>query len=38
MTEQGLISMGYDDVIIFRPGALLNAVRRESRLAEKLVM
>ncbi|KIP02266.1 hypothetical protein PHLGIDRAFT_122614 [Phlebiopsis gigantea 11061_1 CR5-6] len=38
LTEQGLVSMGYDDVIIFRPGALLNAERKESRIFEKIAM
>jgi hypothetical protein len=34
LTEQALAELGYKDTIIFRPGALSNTQRSDSRLAE----
>jgi len=35
LTEQALAELGYADTIIFRPGALANTQRAESRFAER---
>jgi oxidoreductase len=34
LTEQALAELGYKDTIIFRPGALSNTQRSDSRFAE----
>lgn len=36
MTEQSLATLGYDDVIFFRPGLLMDAERPERRTAENI--
>jgi hypothetical protein len=36
LTEQGLASLGYDDVIVFRPGFLVGTDRKDSRIAETI--
>lgn len=36
MTETGLASLGYDDVIIFRPGMLLEANRGDAGFLERI--
>ncbi|KAI0692518.1 hypothetical protein BC835DRAFT_1416537 [Cytidiella melzeri] len=36
LTEQALAALGYDDVIIFRPGLLAEAERPDHRLAESI--
>lgn len=36
LTEIGLAALGYDDVIIFRPGLLMQADRPESRIVENI--
>ena len=38
LTEQGIASLGYDDVIIFRPGPLLEAGRKDGRMVEGIFM
>jgi uncharacterized protein YbjT (DUF2867 family) len=34
LTEQALAELGYKDTVIFRPGALSNTQRSDSRVAE----
>lgn len=36
LTENGLAELGYKDAIVFRPGYLANAKRKESRLMESV--
>jgi len=36
LTEQGLATLGYDDLIIFRPGMLMDAERPERRYVENI--
>ncbi|KAG0149953.1 hypothetical protein CROQUDRAFT_683816 [Cronartium quercuum f. sp. fusiforme G11] len=38
LTELELSSLGYDQTIIFRPGALANSTRSETRIAESITL